>query len=134
MQLQGVRVVDLTRIISGPFCSMFLADMGAEVIKIEDVAGGDPIRAQGEIVGGMGHYFASYNRNKKSLTLNLRHADGMAVLRKLIATAVEIAALPASIRGYGHVKRRNLDAAKLREAELLERFRAPAVEALPVAA
>jgi len=51
-----------------------------------------------------------------------------------LATAVEIAALPASIRGYGHVKRRNLDAAKLREAELLERFRAPAVEALPVAA
>lgn len=87
MQLQGIRVVDLSRIVSGPFCSMFLADMGAEVIKIEDVAGGDPIRAQGEIVGGMGHYFASYNRNKKSLTLNLRHADGMAVLRKLIATA-----------------------------------------------
>ncbi len=51
-----------------------------------------------------------------------------------LALAVEIAAVPASIRGYGHVKRRNLDAAKLREAELLERFRAPAVEALPVAA
>ena len=87
MQLEGIRVVDLSRIISGPFCSMFLADMGAEVIKVEDVAGGDPIRHQGEIVGGMGHYFASYNRNKKSITLNLRHPDGMAVLRRLVATA-----------------------------------------------
>lgn len=44
MQLEGIRVVDLTRILSGPFCSMFLADMGAEVIKIEDPDGGDPIR------------------------------------------------------------------------------------------
>lgn len=44
MQLDGIRVVELTRILSGPFCSMFLADMGAEVIKIEDPDGGDPIR------------------------------------------------------------------------------------------
>ena len=87
MQLEGIRVVDLSRIISGPFCSMFLADMGAEVIKIEDVADGDPIRRQGEIRNGMSLYFASYNRNKKSLTLNLRHPDGMAVLHRLIATA-----------------------------------------------
>ena len=50
MQLSGIRVVDLSRILSGPFCSMFLADMGAEVIKIEDVASGDPIRQQGETV------------------------------------------------------------------------------------
>jgi hypothetical protein len=47
MQLDGIRVVDLTRILSGPFCSMFLADMGAEVIKVEDPDGGDPIRSQG---------------------------------------------------------------------------------------
>jgi crotonobetainyl-CoA:carnitine CoA-transferase CaiB-like acyl-CoA transferase len=87
MQLEGIRVVDLSRIISGPFCSMFLADMGAEVIKIEDVVDGDPIRRQGEIRNGMSLYFASYNRNKKSLTLNLRHPDGMAVLHRLIATA-----------------------------------------------
>lgn len=87
MQLEGIRVVDLSRIISGPFCSMFLADMGAEVVKIEDVDDGDPIRQQGELHNGYSLYFASYNRNKKSLTLNLRHPDGMAVLRKLIATA-----------------------------------------------
>jgi len=87
MQLDGVRVIDLSRILSGPFCSMFLADMGAEVIKIEDVANGDPIRRQGEMRNGFSLYFASYNRNKKSLTLDLRQPEGMAVLRKLIATA-----------------------------------------------
>ena len=87
MQLSGIRVVDLSRILSGPFCSMFLADMGAEVIKIEDVEEGDPVRKQGALRNGYSLYFASFNRNKKSVTLNLRSAEGMAVLRKLLATA-----------------------------------------------
>jgi len=87
MQLQGIRVVDLSRILSGPFCSMFLADMGAEVIKIEDVDDGDPVRKQGHLRNGFSLYFASFNRNKRSLTLDLRSAEGKAVLRKLIATA-----------------------------------------------
>ena len=87
MQLQGIRVVDLSRILSGPFCSMFLADMGAEVIKIEDVEDGDPVRHQGILRDGFGLYFASFNRNKRSVTLDLRSAEGKAVLRKLIATA-----------------------------------------------
>jgi crotonobetainyl-CoA:carnitine CoA-transferase CaiB-like acyl-CoA transferase len=87
MQLSGIRVVDLSRILSGPFCSMFLADMGAEVIKIEDVEEGDPVRKQGVIRNGYSLYFASFNRNKRSLTLDLRSAEGKMVLRKLIATA-----------------------------------------------
>ncbi len=87
MQLSGIRVVDLSRILSGPFCSMFLADMGAEVIKIEDVDDGDPVRKQGILRNGFGLYFASFNRNKRSLTLDLRSAEGKEVLRKLIATA-----------------------------------------------
>ncbi len=87
MQLQGIRVVDLSRILSGPFCSMFLADMGAEVIKIESVDEGDPVRRQGMMRNGFSLYFASFNRNKKSLTLDLRNPEGMTVLRKLIATA-----------------------------------------------
>ena len=87
MQLQGIRVVDLSRILSGPFCSMFLADMGAEVIKIEDVIEGDPVRKQGILRNDFSLYFASFNRNKKSLTLDLRSAEGKVVLRKLIATA-----------------------------------------------
>ncbi|MEO6566515.1 MAG: CoA transferase, partial [Casimicrobiaceae bacterium] len=87
MQLQGIRVVDLSRILSGPFCSMFLADMGAEVIKVEDVDEGDPVRKQGILRDGFGLYFASFNRNKRSLTLDLRSAEGKAVLRRLITTA-----------------------------------------------
>ena len=78
VQLQGIRVVDLSRILSGPFCSMFLADMGAEVIKIEGVDDGDPVRKQGILRNGYSLYFASFNRNKQSLTLDLRSAEGKA--------------------------------------------------------
>src|SRR6476659_6951006 len=87
MQLSGIRVVDLSRILSGPFCSMFLADLGAEVIKIEGVEDGDPVRQQGVLRNGYSLYFATFNRNKRSLTLDLRSDDGKAVLRKLITTA-----------------------------------------------
>lgn len=87
MQLEGIRVVDLTRILSGPFCSMFLADMGAEVIKVEEPGAGDPIRHQGAMVNGFSLYFASFNRNKRSLTLDLRSPEGKEVLRALIRTA-----------------------------------------------
>ena len=66
---------------------MFLADMGAEVIKIEDVDDGDPVRKQGILRNGFRLYFASFNRNKRSLTLDLRSAEGKEVLRRLIATA-----------------------------------------------
>src|SRR5437016_12591582 len=86
MHLQGVRVVDLTRILSGPFCTLLLADMGAEVMKVEQ-PGGDPLRAQGVIVEGLSWYFAAFNRNKHSLVLNLRSAAGKEALRRLIATA-----------------------------------------------
>jgi crotonobetainyl-CoA:carnitine CoA-transferase CaiB-like acyl-CoA transferase len=87
MQLEGIRVVDLTRILSGPFCSMFLADMGAEVIKIEEPGEGDPVRKQGAAVNGYSLYFATFNRNKRSLTLDLRQEEGKAILRELIRTA-----------------------------------------------
>ncbi|MGE0314808.1 MAG: CaiB/BaiF CoA transferase family protein [Lautropia sp.] len=87
MQLEHIRVVDLTRIVSGPFCSMFLADMGAEVVKIEDPRDGDPIRQQGEAVDGFSLYFATFNRNKRSLTLDLRSEEGKDVLRALVRRA-----------------------------------------------
>ena len=86
MHLQGVRVVDLTRILSGPFCTLLLADMGAEVIKVEP-PGGDPLRAQGVIVEGLSWYFAAFNRNKRSIVLDLRSAAGKEALRRLIVTA-----------------------------------------------
>ena len=84
MPLSGIRVVDLTRILAGPFCSMLLADMGAEVVKIETPGEGDPVRRQGAVRDGLSLYFAAFNRNKRSLTLNLRHEEGRAVLARLI--------------------------------------------------
>jgi crotonobetainyl-CoA:carnitine CoA-transferase CaiB-like acyl-CoA transferase len=82
--LTGIRVVDLTRILAGPFCTMLLADMGAEVIKIETPGQGDPLRAQGVIRDGLSWYFAAFNRNKKSVALNLRNDEGRAALARLI--------------------------------------------------
>src|SRR3974377_2495603 len=64
---------------------MLLADMGAEVVKIETPSVGVPVRRQGVVREGLSLYFAGFNRNKRSLTLNLRHPEGRAVLEKLIA-------------------------------------------------
>jgi crotonobetainyl-CoA:carnitine CoA-transferase CaiB-like acyl-CoA transferase len=86
MHLQGVRVVDLRRILSGPFCTLLLGDLGAEVIKSEPPTG-DPLRQQGVIVEGLSWYFAACNRNKRSVVLNLRSAGGQEALRRLVATA-----------------------------------------------
>lgn len=85
--LAGIRVVDLTRILSGPFCSMILGDLGADVVKIETPGSGDHVRGQGAIIDGLSWYFASFNRNKRSMTLDLKREEGKAVLRKLLAEA-----------------------------------------------
>ena len=85
--LTGIRVIDLTRILAGPFCTMLLADMGAEVIKIESPIGGDAIRTQGVIKNGMSWYFAQFNRNKKSVTLDLYTDEGKAKLSALLEGA-----------------------------------------------
>lgn len=83
--LEGIRVVDLTRILAGPYCTMMLGDMGAEVIKIENPDGGDDTRGWGPpFLNGVSTYFISINRNKKSLTLNLKNERGKELLRDLI--------------------------------------------------
>lgn len=83
--LEGVRVVDLTRILAGPYCTMMLGDMGAEVIKIEHPQGGDDTRGWGPpFLNGVSTYFISINRNKKSLTLNLKDERGKELLQDLI--------------------------------------------------
>ncbi len=87
MSLRGVRVVDLTRVISGPFCSVLLADLGADVIKVEPKEQGDPVREQGVMVGPMSSYFANYNRNKRSIAIDLYAPEGKAVLADLLAGA-----------------------------------------------
>ena len=85
--LAGIRVLDLTRVLAGPFCSMILGDMGAEVIKVEEPGKGDDTRGWPPFSGGEATYFLSVNRNKKSLTLNMKAPDGQAILRKLAAKA-----------------------------------------------
>lgn len=87
MPLTGLKIVDLTRVIAGPFCSQLLADMGAEVIKIEAPGKGDPTRVQGAQVDGISYYFAQFNRNKKSITVDLYSNTGKAILRRLLADA-----------------------------------------------
>ena len=86
MPLKGLRVVDLTRILAGPFCTQLLADLGAEIIKIEG-PGGDPVRQQGAIVNGLSWYFAQFNRNKKSVVLNLYDDGDKITLSHLLETA-----------------------------------------------
>ena len=79
-----MRVTDLTRVLAGPFCSMLLADLGADVVKVEP-PGGDPVREQGTKVDGLSWYFAQFNRNKRALTLDLKRDDHREALSRLIA-------------------------------------------------
>ena len=83
--LEGIRVLDLSRLVAGNMVSLQLADFGAEVIKIEDPRKGDPLRDWR--TDGISVHWKVYARNKKSVTLNLRSAEGLALLRKLVATA-----------------------------------------------
>ena len=82
--LSGIKVIDLTRVLSGPFCTMLLADMGAEVIKIEPPKG-DNVRNQGDMVDGFSSYFAQFNRNKKSVILDLYKDSEKEILKSLIS-------------------------------------------------
>src|SRR5277367_6692901 len=82
--LRGVRVIDFTRVLAGPFCTMNLADLGAEVIKIEMPGRGDDSRSFGPAMpGGDSAYYYSVNRGKKSVTLDLRTPEGAAMVLAL---------------------------------------------------
>ena len=86
--LAGVRVLDLTRVLAGPYCTMFLGDLGAEVVKVEQPGTGDDTRGWGPpFAGGESAYFLCVNRNKKSITIDLKSADGVALLRRLAIKA-----------------------------------------------
>ncbi len=86
--LEKIRVIDVTQALAGPYCTMLLGDMGADIIKVETPGSGDQSRGWGPpFVAGESAYFLSINRNKRSLTLNLQAAEGRAVLHKLVATA-----------------------------------------------
>ncbi len=86
--LNHIKVVEISVAMAGPFCGMMLADYGADVVKIERVGHGDDSRAwPPRFHGGMSHYFASANRNKRSIALDLKDKDGVAVARRLIEDA-----------------------------------------------
>src|SRR2546423_10979719 len=86
--LAGIRVLDLTRILAGPLCTMMLGDMGADVIKVEPPETGDDTRAWGPpFLAGDAVYFLGVNRNKRSLTLNMGVPEGQKVLAGLIEKA-----------------------------------------------
>lgn len=82
--LNGIRVLDMTRVLAGPYCGMLLADMGAEVIKIEVPGKGDDARINYPIINGESAYFMNLNRNKRGITLNLKSEKGKEIFRKLV--------------------------------------------------
>src|SRR5215467_8959301 len=83
--LEGIRILDLTRVLSGPYCTMLLGDLGAEVIKVERPGEGDDTRAFAPpYQGDEAAYFLSVNRNKKSITLDMKSERGREVLWRLI--------------------------------------------------
>ena len=87
LSLDGVRILDLSRVLAGPFCGMLLADLGADVIKIEDTGAGDESRTWPPHKDGESAAYLVINRNKRDLTLDLKSPDGVAVLKKLVAGA-----------------------------------------------
>src|SRR5947208_9222285 len=85
--LHGVRVLEVGNVMAGPFCGMQLADLGAEVIKIEQPDGGDQVRLAAPFLDGQSSPFIRLNRNKRSLVLDLKAPAGKEVFRRLVATA-----------------------------------------------
>jgi len=112
MVLDGIRVVEITEALAGPYCAMLLGDLGANVIKVERNAGGDQSRGWGPpFVGTESAYYLATNRNKRSIVLNYDHPLGAEILQRLLASAdVFICNQPSMIS----LQRRGLDPAALR--------------------
>ena len=85
--LDGYRIIDLTTMISGPVATMMLGDQGADVIKVESPGGGDLVRQLGNTLRGMAPTFATTNRSKRSVVLNLKHASGLELMERLVQDA-----------------------------------------------
>jgi crotonobetainyl-CoA:carnitine CoA-transferase CaiB-like acyl-CoA transferase len=83
--LQGLRVLDFTRVLAGPFATQNLGDLGAEILKVESPESGDETRKFPPFAGGESHYFLALNRNKKSLVIDLQMAEGADIVRRLVA-------------------------------------------------
>src|SRR5471032_2237238 len=98
--LSGIPVIDLSRILAGPYCTLLMAEMGARVIKVEAPKGGDDARAYGPFIKGKSTYFASVNRGKESIALDLKSDQDRAIFDKLLAKAPQL--IYASASGFGH--------------------------------
>src|SRR5438128_6818084 len=85
--LDGLRVIDLTCVVAGPFCTLMLGDMGAEVLKIEEPNHGDDSRGWSPFIEGTGSFYLALNRSKKSVALDLKSPDGAAALKRLVESA-----------------------------------------------
>lgn len=85
--LEGIRVLDLTRVLCGPYATMFMGDMGADIIKIENPKGGDDTRLWGSKTGGESFYFASFNRSKRSITIDLKSEKGKKLFYEMVKHA-----------------------------------------------
>lgn len=109
--LDGVRVLDLSRVLAGPYCGMMLADMGAEVIKIELPGRGDDARKNGPFVNGESAYYMNLNRNKRGMTLNLKSEEGKRIFKELVKKSDIV------LENYrpGVMKRLGLDYEELRK-------------------
>lgn len=111
MILKGLKVVDLSRLLPGPYCSMILADLGAEVLKVEEPLSGDYMRLFPPLLDGESLYYLPINRGKKSISLNLKTAKGKEILRKIVA---DTDVLIESFRP-GVMKKLNLDYEELKK-------------------
>jgi len=113
MPLEGVRVIDLTRALSGPFCSMILADLGADTVKIEPLPDGEMSRAWGPFDHGVSTYFLSTNRNKRGIAVDFRKPEGLALIRELVRSADVLVenfkpgTMEAMGLGYGSLRAEN---------------------------
>lgn len=85
--LSDIVIVDLTRVLAGPFCTMLLSDLGARVVKVENPVGGDDSRSYGPFIHGKSGYFIAQNRGKESIALDLKKPDDIAILHRLLAKA-----------------------------------------------
>ena len=112
--LEGIRIIDVSRVLAGPFCSMILGDLGAEVIKVEHHESGDETRGWGPpFAQGESAYYLCANRNKESMTLNLKSDQGKEIFRKLVSTGdivvqnFKAGTLEKMGLGYEHLKEEN---------------------------
>ena len=112
LPLENIRVLDLSRALSGPFCTMILGDLGADVAKVEPLPGGEMMRSWGPFHDGIGVFYLSINRNKRSLAVDFRSEEGLRLLRTLAVRADVLVDnfKPGTTRAMG------LDYESLREA------------------